>query len=210
MVVLGRIRKPTLDSFAGKRKLYIVRNIYLPENPPEEYEGLFHTYWDDVVLQVEKIEAAGKIRKIFCEHIFSAEEDALDAFARLNERAVQLIRKKAVEGVSLFPLEKKEIYGPLIDWRNCLQVVATREVFERVLDFYNGLLNKRARYILRVIEKNLAGGEAGLLIVKEEDRTLLRFPEDIEVFFVTPPSYDDISKWVREKMKAREDKKDDL
>lgn len=209
MVVLGRIRKPTLDSFAGKRKLYIVRNIYLPENPPDEYEDLFHKYWDDVVLQVEKIEAAGKIRKIFCEHIFSAEEDALDAFARLNERAVQLIRKKAAEGVGLFPLEKEEIYGPLIDWRNCLQVVATREVFERVLDFYNGLLNMRSRYILGLIEKNLAGGEAGLLIVKEEDRALLLFPEDIEVFFVTPPSYDDILKWVREKMKTREGKQED-
>lgn len=209
MVEIGRIEKPPLESFAGKRKLYVVRNVYLPENQSDEYKGLFHKYWDDVLLQLEKIEAAGKIRKIFCEHIFSAEKDALDAFARLNERAVQLIRKKVGEGVGLLPLEKKEIYGPLLDWRNCLQVVATEEVFEQVLVFYNGLLHKRFLYILDLIEENLAEGEAGLLIVREEDRARLQLPEDIEVFFVTPSSYDDIVKWIRKELKALKEKEED-
>lgn len=173
MVEIGRIEKPPLGSFAGKRKLYTVRNVYLPENQPDECMGLFHKYWDDVFLQLEKIEAAGKIRKIFCDHIFSAEEDTLDAFARLNDRVVQLIRTKAGEGATLFPLEKEEIYGPLLDWRNCLQVVATRKVFEQVFGFYRELVTKRFQYFLEVIEKNLTGAESGLLIVSEKDRLRL-------------------------------------
>jgi hypothetical protein len=77
MAELGRIEKPLLESFAGKRKLYTARSVYLPENPHEGYKSLFHKYWDEVSVHIEKIEAAGKIRKIFCEHIVSAEEDAL-------------------------------------------------------------------------------------------------------------------------------------
>ena len=52
-----------------------------------------------------------------------------------------------------------------------------------------------------MIEGNLAEGEAGMLIMKNEDRAKLQFPSDIEVFLVTPPSYDDILRWFREKAK---------
>jgi len=209
MAELGRIEKPPLESFAGKRKLYAIRSVYLPRNPHEEYMSLFHKYWDEISVHIEKIEAAGKIRKVFCEHIASAEGDALDAFARLNDRAAQLIRKKMGEGVTLLPLETEEIYGPLLDWRNCLQVVETRKVFEQIFAYYAELLNSRFQYIIDVIEKNLTQDEAGLLILREEDRVRLQFPDDIEVFFVTPPAYDDILKWIRGEVKAREDKEED-
>ena len=35
--------------------------------------------------------------------------------------------------------------------------------------------------------------------MKDEDRAKLQFPSDIEVFLITPPSYDDIIRWFREK-----------
>jgi hypothetical protein len=37
--------------------------------------------------------------------------------------------------------------------------------------------------------------------MRDEDRVRLQFPNDIEVFLVTPPSYDDIVRWFREKKK---------
>jgi hypothetical protein len=166
MVELGRIEKPPLDSFAGKRKIYAVRSVYLPENPHEEYKSLYHKYWNAVSVEIERVEAAGKIRKIFCEHIVSAEEDALDAFARVNERAAHLIRKMMEDGATLLPLETEEIYGPLLDWRNCLQVVRTRKVFEQVLDFYTELMNSRFQYIIDVIEKTRRR-QASLLVLRK-------------------------------------------
>jgi hypothetical protein len=45
--------------------------------------------------------------------------------------------------------------------------------------------------------------------VREEDRARLQLPEDIEVFFVTPSSYDDIVKWIREELKALKEKEED-
>lgn len=205
MAELGRIEKPTIESFAGKKKLYRVRSVYLPENPSEEYRGLFDKYWDDMAIQIEKIEATGKTRKIFCEHIFSAGEEALDPFARGNERIANLMRRKIGEGAARLPLETEEIYGPLLDWKNCLQVVGTREVFKQVLDFYAWLLEKRYLYILDVIKRNLAEGEAGLLIIRDEDIAKFRLTDDVEVFFITPPSYDNILKWIREEMKTGKD-----
>jgi hypothetical protein len=84
-----------------------------------------------------------------------------------------------------------------------------QEGVRQIFDYYTELLNSRFQYIVDVIEKNLAEDEAGLLILREEDRLRLQFPDDIEVFFVTPPSYDDILKWITGEVKTREDKEED-
>jgi hypothetical protein len=201
MVELGRIDRPTAESFTDKRKLYCVPNIYPLFDAPDDYKELFNKYWDEVDQQIEKIEVAGKIKKIFCEMIYFQEEEILNILARFNERVQQIVKKKLEEGGTLLPLEDKEIFGPYVDWGNCLKVVNTNEVFTKVLEFYTELSDKRLQHILSVIDSNLAEAEAGLLIMKDEDRAKLQFPGDIEVFLVTPPSYDDIMRWFREKWK---------
>jgi hypothetical protein len=201
MVELGRIKKPAIDSFAGRRKLYMVRSVHAPAGSTDEFKGLIRKYWDDVLLQVGKLEAAGKIQKIFCEQILSADEHALKEFAGHNEGAVRLIMDKVAGGAILYPLENEEIYRQMIDWRNCLEVVVTREVFETVLGFYRDLIEKRLEHLRKVIEENLEKEEAGLLISAEEDKTRFFFSEDIALFSVIPPSYDDILKQIRDRKK---------
>jgi len=201
MVELGQIDRPSAESFSGKRKLYCVANIYPHHDAPDDYKELFNRYWDDVAQQIEKIEVAGKIKKIFCEMIYLQGEETLNILARFNERIQQIVKKKLEEGGTLLPLEDKEIFGPYIDWGNCLKVVHTNEVFTTVLEFYSEFSNKRLQHILSVLDSNLTEAEAGLLIMKDEDRAKLQFPADIEVFLITPPSYDDIMRWFREKWK---------
>jgi len=200
MVELGQIDRPEAETFVGKRKLYCVANIYSSEDAPDDYKELFSKYWDEVVQQIEKIETAGKIKKIFCEIIYTQGDEALNIVAKLNERIVQIIKKKVEEGGTLFPLEDKEILGPYTDWGNCLRVVYTKEVFMKVLEFYTEFSDKRLQQILSIIDSNLSDAEAGLVLMKDEDRAKLQFPSDIEVFLITPPSYDDIIRWFREKL----------
>ena len=200
MVELGQIDRPKAEDFAGKKKLYCVANIYAIEDAPEDYKKLVNKYWDEVVQQIEKIEAAGKIKRIFCELIYQEGDDAFNMLMKINERIPQIIRKKAEEGGVLIPLENKDILGPYTDWGNCLRVVFTREVFKRVLEFYTEAAEKRLQHIMNLIESKLLEAEAGLLIMKDEDRSKLQFPKDIEVFLITPPSYDDIMRWFRERM----------
>lgn len=200
---LGRIEKPEAKIFAGKRKLYCVANVYPIEDAPDDYKELFNKYWDDVIHQIEKMEVIGKIKKVFCELIYSGGEEALNILSKINERLHRIIKKKLDEGSTLLPLESKEIFGPYTDWGNCLKVVYTEEVFNKVLEFYTEFSNKRLQHMLSVIVDNLQEAEAGLLIMKDEDRAKLQFPKDLEVFLVVPPSYDDILKWFREKMLKR-------
>ncbi len=201
MAELGQIEKPRTESFTGKRKLYCVSNIYPVYDPPDDFKELFDRYWNEVDQQIEKLEAAGKVKKIFCEMVYTQKEEIMEILGRFNERVRQIVKKKVEEGGTLLPLEDKEIFGPYIDWGNCLRVVSTQEVFTKILDYYTELATKRLQHILSMIDKNLGQEEAGLLILKDEDRARLQFPGDIEVFLVTPPSYDDITRWFREKWK---------
>ncbi len=199
MAELGQIEKPKAEDFTRKRKLYCVPNIYPIYDPPDDFKELFNKYWDEVAQQIEKLEAAGKIKKILCEMIYLESEEALNALSKLNEKAFLTIKKKIDEGGTLLPLESKEIFGPYIDWANCLKVVFTKEVFTKVHEFFSELSEKRLQHIMSVIDSNLREDEAGLLIMKDEDRAKLQFPSNIEVFLITPPSYDDIIRWFREK-----------
>jgi len=201
MTELGKIEKPSVESFAGKRKLYCVPNVYPAKEAQDEYSALVNKYWDEVLQHTERLESIGKIRKIFCENISASGTEALDALADVNEPALRLVNKKVDEGAVFLPAESEEIYGHFLDWSACLHIVRTREVFSKVFEFYSAVAEKRIQYIARFIEENLSSGEAGLLIMRDEDRIQLQLPPDIEVFLVTPPTYDDILRWFRERLK---------
>jgi hypothetical protein len=201
MVEIGKIEKPEAEGFTEKKKLYCVPNVYLIRDAPEDYKKLFNTYWDEVAQQLEKLETIGKIGKIFCENIPAQGDEALDMLSKMNERVHQIIKGKIKEGAVLLPIETEDIFGAYIDWGNCLQVIRTKSVFDKIFEFYTECINKRTEHILNVIANNLSTKEAGLLIIKDEDRTRLQFPQDIEVFLVTPPSYDSILKWIRDRLK---------
>jgi hypothetical protein len=209
MVELGKVERPEAGSYALKKKLYCVANVYTIRNAPHEFTALLVRYWSEVAQQTERLEAAGKIKKIFCENIFVSGEEALDALSKINEQALQFVRKKVEEGAVLLPLETEEIFGQFLDWGNCLGIVRTHEVFTKVLDFYTDFGEKRIEHARHAIESNLMDGEAGLLIMRDEDRMRLQLPPEIEIFLVTPPSYDDLLRWLREKMKDMTQGKDD-
>jgi len=208
MVELGQIQRPLADEFSGKRKLYCVANIYPVEKAENDYHELVRKYWDEVAQQIEKVEAAGKVQKIFCEIIYQQGDEALNVLGTINERMLQIIKKKLEEGSTLIPLENKEILGPYSDWSNCLRVVFTKEVFSKILEFYKEFSERRLQHFMSVIDGNLAEAEAGLLFMKDEDRSKLQFPKDIEVFLITPPSYDDIIRWFREQVMKKSGEKD--
>ncbi len=199
MAELGKIEKPSAESVAGKRKLYCVPSVYPVEEAPEEYGELVQRYWDEVTDQLDRMEQAGRIMKIFCENIFTSGPEALEVLGKINERALQLIKKKLEAGAELFPIESEDIFGPFLDWRSCLSVVRTRDVASKVFGFYREVAEKRISRILDVVDKSLDEGEAGLLMMADEDRMKLQFPQDIEVFLVTPRSYDDLMRWLRDR-----------
>jgi len=200
MTELGKLEKPSADTFADKRKLYCVPNVIPFMDVSEEYTDLSGRFWQDISQQLEKLEAAWKINKVFCENIYLEGQEAMNVLAKTNEKAFNLIQKKIENGAVFIPVENKEILGEFIDWRNCLGVVRTMDVFKKVYGFYLDALNKRIQHVRNIIEGNLQAGEASLLIMEDEIRAKIQFPPDMEVFLVRPPSYDDLLRWFRENL----------
>lgn len=209
MVELGQIQKPNTDDYIGKKKLYCVANIYAVHDADDEYKKLVSKYWDEAAQQIKKIEAAGKVDKIFCELISESDAEEEKFLTLVADRMAEIITRKKEEGGKLIPIEDKEILGPYTDWGNCLRIVFTQEVFTKVLEFYKELAKKRLENIIKVITSNLSGNEAGLLILKDEDRAKLQFPKDIEVFLITPPSYDDLMRWIRDQYTRKKSEETD-
>lgn len=205
MVEFGQIKRPEVETFSRKRKLYCVSNVFYP-NAPQEFKDLIDRYWDEVEKQLDRIEIAGKVKKIFCEFIYDDSEESFERLDKTNSKLKDLIKKKINEGGKLLPIEDKDIFEPLTDWFNCLKIVFTKEVFNKILEFYRDLSEKRLNKILEIINTNLEQEEAGLVIMQAEDRARLQFPNDIEVFLITPPSYDDILKWYRNQFKDKNNK----
>lgn len=200
MAELGKIQRPEVESFKGKRKLYCVTNINAMDFSDDDFIALINKFWDEVSQQLERLESAGKIKKIFIENIYLQGDEGLEILKGLNEKVFSIVKERVEKGADFLPLEREEIFGPYLDWANCLSIVRTKEVFEKVYEFYKDIFDRRIKYMQGLIESNLLEDEAGLLIMRDEDRMKLQLPTDIEIFLVTPPSYDDIIKWLRKKI----------
>ena len=150
----------------------------------------------------------GKARKIFCEILYQQGDEALNVLGNRNEQMAGIIKKKLGEGSTLIPLENQDILGSYTDWGNCLRVVFTKEVFSKVLEYYKEAADKRLQHFMSVIDSNLTEAEAGLLVMKDDDRSRLQFPKDIEVFLITPPAYDNIMRWFRQQVLKKSEGKD--
>ena len=208
MAELGKIERPSIESVEGKRKLYCVPSIHPIQEAPEDYKTLFTKFWDEAERQIERLEHAGKVRKVFCEYLIPSGKDAAAALGQINERAAGIMTKKQQEDAEVLAIEREDLLGPFFDWRNCLAVVGTEEVASKVLEFYRESFDRRLKFMLNAIDTGLGSGEAGLLVISDEQRLKLQFPPDIEVFLVTPPAYDDILKWMRIRFRDMEMKQD--
>ncbi|HOA83808.1 MAG TPA: hypothetical protein PKZ17_07135 [Thermodesulfovibrio thiophilus] len=201
MAELGKIQRLNVEDFKSKRRLFCIPNLFIPEEDEDEYlKGLIEKYWFEALSNVEKLEKLGFVTKIFIETIFIESSEAVDIIRETNPYLYPLIEKKVSEGAVVIGIENPEIFGEFIDWGNCLRVVKTRTVMEKIFDYFNKINHKRLEEIGNKISKNLQEGESAILILREQDRIKLPLEKDIEVFLVIPSTYDDILRYLRDKL----------
>ncbi|HDY87018.1 MAG TPA: hypothetical protein ENH82_02755 [bacterium] len=200
----GKTVKSDAAKYKNKKKLYFVRNLYLPQNSTDKYREIFYRYWSEVQEHLDKLEAAGRISKIFCESIYMTGEESMKVLSTMNVRLEQIVKKMTDAGGEFLPLEGREIFGSYVDWNNCLMLVRTPEVYETVYKHFKETVSERFKYINSVLRKNIAKGEAGLLIMREEDREFLELPDDFELFLVTPPAYDELLQFISDRDSGKE------
>ena len=105
MVEIGKINKPEVEQYKNRKKIYFVRNLYLPKNATDQYKMIFDRYWKEVEEYIAKLEVAGKVVKIFCESLYMSGEDAKRILKSMNVALDQFVLKKIDAGAELLPLE---------------------------------------------------------------------------------------------------------
>lgn len=195
---LGKIERPPIERFLEKKKIYCVNHIFFP-SADEDFKKIVDRYWTEIDEHLRRLESAGRIRKIFIEGLIYEGEESISKVKEINENLYNLLKKRVDEGGEVVQIEEEGLFSAFVDLRNCLYIVRNREVYEKLYSYYKEIADKRFASIKKAITEALGEGESALLIMDENLRSLIDFPEDFEIFLVVPPSYDEIVKYFRVK-----------
>ena len=193
---LGKISKPQADNVQLKRKLYLVQNIqnYFPDN--SEFEVLLNEYWESISEQLDNLEkTAGSINKIYVEGIYQDYEIASKLLEENNKWCLNTISPRIKSGAEFGKIEDEGNYKELIVWTRIAQMGFVSENVKEITEKnYTEIINSRSKIIQDEIDK-LQNGEAALFLISSGSH---KFPEDIEIFNVIPPSLDKMNRWITE------------
>jgi len=203
---LGKIEKPEAERYTGKRKLYLVPLIFSGKDAPDDYTAKFNLYWQQVSQHVANLEAKiGRVNHVYHESIVQAGENGLKALEKLNPASGQIARDKCQNGAVFEATEDQEQLEENIDWERCLLMgFISPKVAKTVSEAYVETFRKRYGHMAKIIDETLKDNEAGILFVREGH--LVQFPQDVEVFSVSPPALDDVHRWQRDRTAAEKEK----
>ena len=195
---ITKIPKPRIDSYSDKRKLFLVPIYIVPKENAEEGEKILTDYWNEVAEQINSFQQKlGKILNIFHEGISTTEQKELEMLTQINEKGASYIKTLINDGANLIPTENKELIEETIDWQRCLSVgLVNPKVYEEIMSKFQNAITARYTFISKQIEENLKIENPSILLINEEHK--VQFSNDIQVFYVSPPSVDKFKQW-REK-----------
>src|SRR4030065_90285 len=201
---LGKINKPEAASFKQGRKLLLVPLIYSYKDSPSDYTEKYELYWKQAVGHIANLEAKiGTVSRVYHESISLGGDDGLKIIEGLNPKSCQIAKQKCRDGATLEVIEDKELAEETIDWERCLFIgLLSDKVARKVSESYIEASRKRYEHISKRIDETLQANEIGVLFIREGH--LVQFPEDVEVFSVSPPTLDEIRRWLRDRVSAKE------
>ncbi|HJX03683.1 MAG TPA: hypothetical protein VJ488_03895 [Dehalococcoidia bacterium] len=201
---LGKIEKPEAKDYKKSRKVYLVPLIYAGENVPGDYMEKYELYWKQVPEHMENLEnRIGLAKHIYHESICEAGDDGLKALENLHKQSFGMVKERCQRGACFEALEDKELLEEALDWQRCLIMgFMSQKVADKVSQYYIETSKKRYSHIEGVIDRTLQTDEAALLLINE--RHMIQFPSDIEVFRVAPPALNEINKWLRDRQNMQQ------
>ena len=204
MATLGSTGKTDPRRFDGKKKLFLVPLIPMSNVISESNSELLDRYWKEVTQQIGNLESAlGTVRHVFHEMVHDESENGLNMLESISPGSVKLVRHLTGSGAKLCQLEDSELLMEMTDWQRCLSVgLISKKVFEMASENYKALSEKRNASIAERINDVINETDVGLLSISEGHT--VQFPSDIQVFYVAPPSSNDLRAAVSELMNPTE------
>jgi hypothetical protein len=204
MVELGKIDKPEVEGFKGKKKVYLVPLIFCGKDAPQDYVTHFENYWNSILSHLQGLEQKiGRVSKIYHEFVSTSGGEALGEVEKMNQGSYKVVKAKCDQGAAIEATEDKNLVEEILDWQRCLMIgLASDKVRGTISESYLEASAKRYQEIAQRIEETLKEGETGLLLISESHQ--VQFPEDLEVFNVFPPELDLIHRFLRDWREAKE------
>jgi hypothetical protein len=210
---LGKVSKPAASKFKKGRKLFFVPLVFAPVSAGGELKTLVDKYWQQVQQHIENLESKlKKAKKVFHELATDASDEGLKALEQMNAGSYGIVKKSLSNKAKLNLIEDEELLAEFMDWSRCLSIgLQSQKAVSQVFGFFQEVQKKRNEDIARRIDEALKSNEIGILLMREGHQ--VQFPSDIQVFYVAPPSLDEIRRWMqgggqkKEKKETEEEKK---
>ncbi len=196
---LSKIEKPSAEQYVAGRKLYFIPLIFSPTEPPADLLEKINRYWDQVEEQVTNLEIKlGKVSKVYHELVPMGGEEGARGIEELNKGGFRIAKGRLDKGAELQPIEDGETLAEFMDWNRCMAVgLHSQKAITMVYEAYLQVHKQRNTHIAKQIDETLKDGEAGILLMREVHQ--VQFSANIQVFYIAPPSLDEIKRWVRER-----------
>ena len=194
---LGKVEKPSASKFRTERKLFFVPLIFTPLQPDPALSELVDRYWDQVQGQVKNMEEKlSQVKKVYYELIPIGGKKGLKAIEALSKGSHRIVKNILDKGAKLQSIENGDLLAEFMDWSKCLSVgLQSRAVIDKVYQSYIEVQKRRTDQIAEKIDRTLKSEETGVLVMREGHQ--VQFSSDIQVFYVAPPSLDEIKRWLR-------------
>ena len=198
MATLGSTGKSDPRRFDGKKKLLLVPLIPMSNALAESNTELFDRYWREVTNQIGNLESVlGTVRHIFHEMLHDDSEDGLEMMESVSPGSVKLVRYLMGSGSVLCPFEDPEMLMEMTDWQRCLSIgLVSKGVQEMASEQYRALTDARNNKVSESISTSMKEDEVGLLFISEGHT--VQFSSDVQVFYVAPPSSNELKTAVTE------------
>jgi hypothetical protein len=194
--VLGKMEKPEASQFKKGRKLFFVPLIFLQMEEEPAFAELARRYWNEVEEQLTHLEShLSSIKKVY--HELVSGKEGLKQIKEISAGSRRISGKLTEKGAALTEIEGGDILMEFMDWGRCLSSgLQSMSVFNQVYSSYEETGKKRNENIARRIDETLGEDEAAVLFMREGHR--VQFPDDIQIFYVAPPSLDAIKRVMRD------------
>ncbi len=195
---LGKIERLPVENYRQGRKLFFVPLVFANPELPLEYTLKCNSYWEQVDAQISNLEEKlGAAKHLYHELVAQGGEAGIKALQQVSENSLLIIHKRIEAGAALEPLEDQDILTELTDWSRCLAVgLQSQAVFTKVYESYEATNTRRNDMITKKLDETIKKEESAIVIMNEGHH--VRFPQDIQVFYVAPPALDDIKRWLRD------------
>ena len=197
-MTLGSTGKSDPRRFDGKKKLLLVPLIPMSNALAESNTELFDRYWREVTNQIGNLESVlGTVRHIFHEMLHDDSEDGLEMMESVSPGSVKLVKYLMGSGSVLCPFEDPEMLMEMTDWQRCLSIgLVSKGVQEMASEQYRALTDARNSKVSESISTSMKEDEVGLLFISEGHT--VQFSSDVQVFYVAPPSSNELKTAVTE------------